>query len=76
MKTGKEFSPVERGKYLVMVGGCEDCHSPKIFTAAGPIPDSTRRLFGHPAGTQLPEIPKGILGPTSLGASTTPDQTA
>ncbi|MEK6756185.1 MAG: hypothetical protein AABZ02_08550, partial [Bacteroidota bacterium] len=42
--TSKSTAPslVERGKYLVMAGGCDDCHSPKIFTPAGPIPDTTR----------------------------------
>jgi mono/diheme cytochrome c family protein len=69
-------SPVERGKYLVMVGGCNDCHSPKIFTAAGPIPDTTRLLSGHPSGAQLPAFPKGVIGPTLWGAITTNDLTA
>jgi len=71
-----EQSPVERGKYLVMVGGCEDCHSPKIFTPAGPIPDSTRRLSGYPSTSELPPLPKGVLGPTQWGAVTTNDLTA
>jgi hypothetical protein len=76
--TGKspEQSPVERGKYLVMVGGCDDCHSPKIFTPAGPIPDTTKRLSGHPAGSPTPEIPKGVLGPTQWGVLATGDLTA
>jgi len=71
-----EQSPVERGRYLVMVGGCDDCHSPKIFTKDGPIPDTTRLLAGHPAGDQLPPLPKGVLGPTQWGAVTTNDLTA
>jgi mono/diheme cytochrome c family protein len=25
-------TPVERGKYLTRVGGCNDCHTPKTFT--------------------------------------------
>jgi mono/diheme cytochrome c family protein len=76
--TSKSTAPsqVERGKYLVMVGGCNDCHSPKIFTPAGPIPDTTRLLSGHPANTQLPEIPKGVIGPNQWGALTTNDLTA
>src|SRR5947209_4667238 len=35
-------SPVERGKYLVTIGGCNDCHTPKKLGAAGPEPDMTR----------------------------------
>ena len=39
---------VERGKYLVELGGCNDCHSPKVMTAMGPVPDTTRLLSGSP----------------------------
>ena len=69
-------SQVERGKYLVMVGGCNDCHSPKIFTPAGPVFDTTRLLSGYPSGSQLPPFPKGVIGPTQWGAITTNDLTA
>jgi hypothetical protein len=71
-----ELSPAERGKYLVMAGGCGDCHSPKVFSANGPVPDVARLLSGYPANTKLPEIPKGILGPAQWGAITTNDMTA
>ena len=47
-------SPAERGKYLAMAGGCGDCHSPKNFTAAGPVPDTRRLLSGYPSGAKLP----------------------
>lgn len=43
-----------RGQYLVTIGGCADCHSPKKFTQLGPVEDSTRTLSGHPANAQLP----------------------
>jgi hypothetical protein len=66
---------VERGKYLVMVGGCNDCHSPKIFTPAGPINDTTRLLSGFPAGSPLPAVPEGAIGPTAWGALATNDLT-
>jgi hypothetical protein len=69
-------SPAERGKYLATAGGCGDCHSPKTFTAAGPVPDTTRLLSGYPSRAKLPEIPKGILGPAQWGAITTNDMTA
>lgn len=76
--TGKkaEMSQVERGKYLTTVGGCNDCHTPKIFTAAGPIFDTTRVLSGHPAGSPLPAVPPGVLGPGLWGALATGDLTA
>jgi mono/diheme cytochrome c family protein len=59
-------------------GGCNDCHTPKLFTAAGPVPDTTRLLSGHPAESRLPVLPPGVVGtePTKWGAITTADLTA
>lgn len=42
-------SLVKRGLYLVHMMGCNDCHSPKIMTPQGPVPDPERLLSGHPA---------------------------
>lgn len=40
---------IERGKYLVTIGGCHDCHTPWIMQANGqPGPDMSRALSGHP----------------------------
>ena len=41
--------PVARGKYLVAIGSCNDCHTPKL-PPTGPLPeaDMTRLLSGHP----------------------------
>ncbi len=39
---------VERGKYMVSVMGCNDCHTPLKMTAKGPEPDMSRFLTGHP----------------------------
>lgn len=51
-----EPSPVERGKYLATLMGCEDCHSPKVMDPKlGPVPDTTRILSGHPEGAPVPE---------------------
>ena len=57
-------TPVERGKYLVTVGGCDDCHTPKVFKPTGPELDMTRRLSGHPADDKLPRVPAALVGPT------------
>lgn len=38
---------IERGRYLVNVIGCSDCHTPKLMTATGPVPDTTRYLAGY-----------------------------
>ena len=43
--TSKEMR-IDRGKYLVNLGLCNNCHSPKIRTANGFIPDTTRLLSG------------------------------
>lgn len=56
-------NPIERGRYLVAVGGCHDCHSPKMLTAQGPMPDTTRLLSGHPQDMVLPEIDSNQVGP-------------
>jgi hypothetical protein len=53
---------IERGKYIVTVSGCHDCHSPKVFTAEGPEPDTTRLLSGHPKDETIPQ-----LGPVPPG---------
>lgn len=39
---------IERGKLLVTVGGCHDCHTPKKLGPKGPEPDMSRMLSGHP----------------------------
>lgn len=75
-KKSTEMSLVERGKYLTNSGGCGDCHSPKMLTESGPVPDPKRLLSGYPAGAKLPEIPKSIFGPAQWGAITTNDMTA
>jgi mono/diheme cytochrome c family protein len=47
---------VAHGKYLVTTGGCDDCHTPKIYTPKGPVPDSTRSLSGFQQGEKLPVL--------------------
>ena len=42
------------GKYIVTTSGCDDCHTPKIFTEFGPVFDTTRRFSGFPQGEKLP----------------------
>jgi hypothetical protein len=76
MQQGTPPSQIERGKYLVMAGGCNDCHSPKIFTPQGPMPDTTRLLSGSPATNPLPQVPKGVIAPDLWGTLGTNDATA
>src|SRR6266850_6620815 len=56
-------SPVERGKYLVTVGGCNDCHTPKKLGPNGPEPDMTLQLSGNPSTEKLAPVPAGLIAP-------------
>jgi len=67
---GGKQAAIERGHYLVTVGGCNDCHSPKKMTPKGPAPDEMRMLSGHRADEKLPETPSNLLGPDKWGAIT------
>lgn len=57
---------IKRGEFLVNVGGCNDCHTPKIMTDQGPALDMTRILSGHQAGTPLAPYDSTIVGPWIL----------
>jgi mono/diheme cytochrome c family protein len=46
----------ERGKYLVTIGGCNDCHTPFKLGPNGPEPDMTRMLSGHPQNLPMPPV--------------------
>jgi hypothetical protein len=61
-------TPVERGRYLVTLGGCHDCHTPKKFGPEGPEPDMSLALSGHPVSEKLAAIPSGVLAPDKWGA--------
>ncbi|HEY2809004.1 MAG TPA: hypothetical protein VGI91_09435 [Steroidobacteraceae bacterium] len=69
---------VARGKYLVELGGCHDCHTPKKMTATGPAPDLSLALSGQRASLPVAPVPAGVLGsaPTQWIAMTNADQTA
>jgi mono/diheme cytochrome c family protein len=56
---------VERGKYLVMVAGCSDCHTPGGLTGT---PDATRYLGGSDVGFAIPG--EGVF----VGRNLTPDK--
>ena len=49
---------IEKGKYLVGIMGCADCHAPKKMTAQGPIPDPDLGLSGHPAQIPIGKVVK------------------
>ena len=57
---------VARGKYLVTLGGCTDCHTPGSFFGK---PDMSKYLGGSDVGFAIPGL--GIF----VGSNLTPDKT-
>lgn len=66
----RTLTPVERGQYLVDVGGCNDCHTPWTMGENGPGPDMTRALSGHPADLDMPTPPSPV-GPWIVASAAT-----
>jgi len=54
---------VSRGEYLVNAGGCNDCHSPKVYTEMGPMIDTTKTLSGYPQDLTLPQFDPKMVQP-------------
>jgi hypothetical protein len=49
-------SQVKFGEHLAIIGGCNDCHTPKKMTPAGPEFDLSLALSGHPAKVPPPDV--------------------
>ncbi len=69
-------NPVERGKYLVEIMGCNDCHSPKRMGEKGPEIIPELMLSGYPADRPVVEFDTtmtnkgfGIFYPDLTGAA-------
>jgi mono/diheme cytochrome c family protein len=58
-------SQITRGKYLVTLGGCNDCHTPGYFFGK---PDMPRALTGSEVGFEIPGL--GVFYAPNL----TPDE--
>lgn len=56
---------LERGRYLVEISGCNDCHTPGYFVGH---PDATRYLGGSDVGFSIPGL--GVF----VGPNLTPDK--
>jgi mono/diheme cytochrome c family protein len=52
-----------RGKYLVDIMGCHDCHTPMKMGPNGPQWDLDRALSGHPETLVMPPAPELPPGP-------------
>ncbi len=62
---------VARGEHLVLLGGCNDCHTPLKMGPQGPAPDLTRMLSGHPQELAMPPPPRLAEGPWTYVAAAT-----
>jgi mono/diheme cytochrome c family protein len=60
-----DSAQVARGKYLVRLAGCGDCHTPGYFMGK---PDMTRYLAGSDIGFEVPGVG------TVVGRNLTPDK--
>lgn len=58
-------SPIERGHYLVVLAGCNDCHTPGFFLGK---PDMAKYLGGSDVGFEIPGL--GVFP----GRNITPDK--
>ena len=64
---------IARGKYLVDIMGCHDCHTPMKMGPQGPERDWDRALSGHPEHVVMPPAPSLPPGPwiSTVGATFT-----
>ncbi len=62
---------ITRGKYLVEVMGCHDCHTPWKLGPKGPELDMSRALSGHPEELTMPAAPALPPGPWMMSAAAT-----
>lgn len=75
--TTQSVDLVARGKYLSWVGGCHDCHTPKLMGSDGlPVPDTTKLLSGHPENAPYPSWSPADLQQRNAIALTNPMLTA
>jgi mono/diheme cytochrome c family protein len=62
---------VSRGKYLVTIAGCNDCHTPLKMGPNGPELDTSRMLSGHPRDLEMPAAPRLPEGPWQVSVAGT-----
>jgi hypothetical protein len=67
-------SQVKYGEHLVLIAGCNDCHTPKKMTPTGPEADLSLLLSGHPEKMPPPDVDRKEV--ESKGMAVTNDLTA
>lgn len=74
MAFGGYESQEKYGEHLVLITGCNDCHTPKKMAPQGPEPDMSLMLSGHPSTMHDPPVnrkeseSKGIISTQDLTA--------
>ena len=63
-------SKVDRGRMLVIGGGCNDCHTTKKMGPKGPEPDMSKMLSGHPESIKVAAPYKPARGSQRRSATT------
>lgn len=58
---GGYASKEQWGEHLVTICACNDCHTPKKMTPAGPVLDSSLLLSGHPANMPIPDVDRKAM---------------
>jgi mono/diheme cytochrome c family protein len=66
-----EADKLARGKYLVTIAGCNDCHTPWRDGPGGPEPDMSRMLSGHPESLPISAPATTPSGPWEMVSSPT-----
>lgn len=67
-------SQVKWGEHIVLISGCNDCHTPKKMGAHGPEMDMSLMLSGHPS--QMPAPPVDLKEAQKRNIAVTQDLTA
>ena len=71
MMYGGYESQEKWGEHLVLIGGCNDCHTPKKMTDRGPVLDMDLMLSGHPADMPPPDVDRAEMEKKGLAVSNT-----
>lgn len=64
-------SQIKYGEHIVVIAGCNDCHTPKKMTAHGPVLDTALWLSGHPAQMPAPDIDRKEVEAKGLAVTQT-----
>ncbi len=70
-KYGGYESEIAYGEHLVIIGGCNDCHTPKKMTDQGMVPDESLKLSGHISSMPAPDIDRKMAESKGLSVTNT-----